>query len=116
MRARKAAETFCKQRVRDEHGQRHGHSSLSRSVLLALSWWGLFLSLLLASNVIALDCKGGKGRTVVFTVAGLIFSQFRPEASQALFHFAQLRTCKGKREQGVNGVRKGCMSNTSTRP
>lgn len=55
-------------------------------------------------NVIALHCKGGKGRTGVFTVAWLMFSQFRPDASEALSHFAQRRTSKGKREQGVSGA------------
>lgn len=56
-----------------------------------------------ANNIIAIHCKGGKGRTGSLCAAWMIYSQYKPTAGEALSHFAVQRTdptLKGKL-QGV---------------
>lgn len=56
-------------------------------------------------NVIAVHCKGGKGRTGVFVCAWLRYSQFRDNCLDAMEYFASRRSGpKAKHTQGVTGA------------
>ena len=56
-------------------------------------------------NVIAVHCKGGKGRTGVFVCAWLRYSGFHDSSQGAMSYFAERRTGEHARvEQGVSGA------------
>jgi hypothetical protein len=56
-------------------------------------------------NVIAIHCKGGKGRTGVFVCAWLRYSLFRENSKDAMDYFASRRSGrKAKHTQGVTGA------------
>ena len=56
-------------------------------------------------NVMAVHCKGGKGRTGVFVCTWLLYSQFSSNSHDAQAHFAQRRTGElAKKVQNVGGA------------
>ena len=56
-------------------------------------------------NVIAVHCKGGKGRTGVFVCAWLRYSLFRDSCLDSMEYFASRRSGpKAKHTQGVTGA------------
>ena len=60
------------------------------------------------TSVLAIHCKGGKGRTGVFVCAWLCFTQFSDTHEMAMSHFADRRTGHGaKHTQGVGVPRNG---------
>ena len=56
------------------------------------------------SNVIAVHCKGGKGRTGMMVAAWLVRSGQFPQAQQSLAYFRERRTdrSRGTKNQGVD--------------
>lgn len=66
------------------------------------------------SNVIAVHCKGGKGRTGMMVAAWLLRSGQFPQAQQSLAYFRERRTdrSRGTKNQGVDTpsqvVQAGC--------
>ena len=56
-------------------------------------------------NVVAVHCKGGKGRTGVFVCAWLRYSEFRANCTESMEYFASRRSgAKAKASQGVTGA------------
>ena len=55
-------------------------------------------------NVIAVHCKGGKGRTGMMVAAWLVRSGLFPQAQQSLAYFRERRTdrSRGTKNQGVD--------------
>jgi len=59
-------------------------------------------------NVIAVHCKGGKGRTGVFVCAWLRYTCFRTTSQEAMMYFAQRRT--GKHARHTQAIRLACIT------
>ena len=62
-------------------------------------------------NVIAIHCKGGKGRTGMIIACLLLKQGIKDSPSAALSHFAQKRTCSKKEDESKN-TKIQCVSST----
>lgn len=60
------------------------------------------------ANIVAIHCKGGKGRTGTMTCAYLLYSRRQPDADSAMTHFGRMRTSdSAKSFQGVESPSQG---------
>eukprot|EP00744_Colponema_vietnamica_P012194 GILI01017122.1.p1 GENE.GILI01017122.1~~GILI01017122.1.p1 ORF type:complete len:604 (-),score=116.88 GILI01017122.1:462-2084(-) len=60
------------------------------------------------TNIVAIHCKGGKGRTGTMTCAYLLYSRRQPNADSAMTHFGRMRTSdSAKSFQGVESPSQG---------